>query len=176
MAKTEVTQQQWHSVMEKNPSSYIGHDRPVENVSWHDCRHFCLKSGLDLPTEAQWEYACRAGDERDALERAELDESCWYIDNAKGGTHPVGQKRANAWGLFDMLGNVREWCADWYGGDYGKDPATDPRGASSGTERVYRGGAWNSYSVTCRPSERGRNGPDYDTRNNIGLRPVKICK
>jgi formylglycine-generating enzyme required for sulfatase activity len=153
LGKYEVTQAQWKAVMGGDPSSFKGDSKlPVESVFWRDCVAFCQeisqKSGkkIRLPTEAEWEYACRAGsttaysfgDSPDGL-----GQYAWYDENSDEQTHPVGQKRPNPWGLYDMHGNVWEWCSDWYGEDYyGQSPATDPLGPTSGEYRVYRGGSW----------------------------------
>ncbi len=205
MAKTEVTQAQWKSVMGKNPSFFMGNNLPVENVSWEDCHEFCKKTGLQLPTEAQWEYACRAGSTT-ALPNGPiqilgennapvLDPIAWYGGNSsvgwtgvdgydtsdwsekqypsgKAGTHPVGKKKPNAWGLYDMIGNVWEWCEDWYGA-YPSGSVTNPRGASSGTDRVARGGSWGSKAAYCRSASRFLRNP-LSTYNVLGFRPVKI--
>ncbi len=161
---TEVTQAQWRAVMGNNPSKFPEDDRPVEQVSWNDCQTFLRKLNerepgrhYRLPTEAEWEYACRAGS---AAERyGELGDTAWYARNAGGATHPVGQKRPNAWGLFDMLGNVWEWCADWYD-DYPAVAVTDPPGPPSGSYRVIRGGGWNQDDRGVRATNRGNGGPN----------------
>ena len=148
MAKTEVTQKQWKSVMGNNPSHFQGDNLPVECVSWDDCVEFCRKAGhgLQLPTEAQWEYACRAGSETpyfwgNALngDRANCNGNYPCGTTVKGPykekTTPVGSYQANAWGLYDMHGNVREWCADWYTEDLGTRAVTNPGGPGSGSFR-----------------------------------------
>ncbi len=142
MMEMEVTQKQWKAVMENNPSNFKGDDLPVECVSWNDCQEFCRKCsalGLPvlLPTEAQWEYACRAGS-TDAY-AGNLDDMAWYYKNSGSKTHPVGTKNPNAWGLYDMHGNVWEWCQDWKG-DYPKGSVTDPTGPANGSLRVSRSG------------------------------------
>jgi formylglycine-generating enzyme required for sulfatase activity len=157
MAETETTQEQWQSVMGDNPSRFKGTKNPVEQISWVDCQKFIEKINLlaaglapqgyrfALPTEAQWEYACRAGSTTaycfgDA--ENQLGDYAWYDANSDSTTHPVGTKKANVWGIYDMHGNVWEWCSDWYG-DYNGD-TTDLLGASSGSLRVLRGGSWHS--------------------------------
>ncbi|MBR6020824.1 MAG: formylglycine-generating enzyme family protein [Kiritimatiellae bacterium] len=170
MAKTEVTQAQWKSVMGKNPSAHEGDNLPVECVSWADCQEFCEKTGLSLPTEAEWEYACRAGTTGDYGGTGRLEDMGWYDDNSGGNTHPVGQKRANAWGLHDMHGNVWEWCADWYG-DYPSGAVTDPTGAGSGGDQVLRGGCSGDNASYCRSAFRRRFLPGF-WPGNSGFRPV----
>ena len=168
MGKFEVTQEQWQAVMGANPSHFKGAKNPVDRVSWEACQTFIKKlnekfaaSGVTfaLPTEAQWEYACRAGSStRDTAfgdSEAELAEYAWFEGNAGGKTHPVGQKKPNAWGLYDMHGNVWEWCADWYDGNYYKEsPAIDPTGPTAVTSRVLRGGSWSDPAPYCRSSYR----------------------
>jgi len=171
----EVTQAQWRAVMDGNPSDFKGDDRPVEKVYWSDIQEFIrrlnAKEGTDkyrLPTEAEWEYACRAGSEKFYCfgdEKGRLDEYAWYRGNSGKQTHPVGQKKPNAWGLYDMHGNVWEWCADWYGKSYyRRSPASDPKGPGSGRNRVLRGGSWSSDARNCRSANRSGRYPDsrYD--------------
>lgn len=177
MAKTEVTQAQWKSVMGNNPSKHKGDDLPVEVVSWEDAQVFCLKAGLQLPTEAEWEYACRAGSTGPYAGSGVLDEMGWHPENSGGKTHPVGQKKPNAWGLYDMHGNVDEWCADWYDSRYyAKSPLMDPKGPVSGSERVHRGGSWGKsyWWKSCRSACRDKDSPrDSDSFcGRIGFRPV----
>ncbi|MBR0237218.1 MAG: SUMF1/EgtB/PvdO family nonheme iron enzyme [Thermoguttaceae bacterium] len=156
MMETEVTQKQWKAIMGNNPSYFKGDDLPVEEVFWHDCQEFCRKSAqlglpVQLPTEAQWEYACRAG--TTGAYAGNLDEMAWYDSNSGSKTHPVGTKKPNAWGLYDMHGNVWEWCADW-DGDYPSGSVTDPAGPSSGSSRVFRGGSWDGHAGFCRSACR----------------------
>jgi len=162
---SEVTQGQWQAVMGNNPSWFKkiqGDDYPVTHVSWDDVQEFLKKlNAMDpgknyrLPTEAEWEYACRAGTTGEWY--GELDAIAWHYDNTPVGEYgksiqPVGKKQPNAWGLYDMLGNVKEWCADWYDENYyANSPSTDPRGPSSGVARVLRGG---SYSHGVRSASR----------------------
>jgi len=144
---------------------------PVEKVSWDDCQKFCAKTGMKLPTEAQWEYACRAGVRKPTY--GELDQIAWYDKNSHSTTRPVAQKAPNALGFYDMIGNVNEWCQDWYEGDYYKscaDGVVDPTGPTrSRGARVLRGGGWRINDYSCRASYRYSYapGPQY---NNIGCR------
>ena len=169
---TPVTQGHWQRVMGENPSFFkeCGEDCPVENVSWDDAQEFIKKLNqmektdqYRLPTEAQWEYACRAGSTGSFCfgeEEAELGKYAWYGDNSQGSTHPVGQLKPNAWGLYDMHGNVYEWCQDWYG-EYPSGPVTDPTGPSSGEYRVLRGGSWDGEAGDVRSAYRLRLHPGY---------------
>lgn len=161
MAKTEVTQAQWNSVMGDNPSSHTGDDNlPVENVSWEDCQAFCEKAGMRLPTEEQWEYACRAGSSEDYGGSGQLEDMGWFKDNAGSQTHPVGQKGTNAWGLQDMHGNVWEWCKDLHS-----------KGGNTGEKRVLCGGcAWNAPQ-DCRSETRTWGYRDF-RYGSFGFRPV----
>lgn len=159
MLETEVTQAMWKSVMKGNPSRFTGNDKPVEKVSWDECQVFCKKlsdkTGLNitLPTEAQWEYACRAGS-TGVFGGDKLDEISWH-GGIWGGFHPVATKKPNAWGLYDMHGNVWEWCQDWYD-DYPNEAVTDPTGPDNGNFRISRGGAWTFDPMFCRAAFRGR--------------------
>ena len=164
MGRHEVTQAQWESVMGENPSDHRGGFNPVESVSWFEAKAFLDSlnaldaSGIHyrLPTEAEWEYACRVGEE-DAME---LNDVGWYIDNAGESPHPVGQKKANAWGLFDMRGNVWEWVEDWYA-LYDPEQEIDPLSTREGRARVIRGGSWWSPAEYSTCSYRGNLAPDY---------------
>ena len=160
----QVTQAQWEAVMGDNPSGCKGNsNRPVENVSWDDTQEFLARlSAADgrrryaLPSEAQWEYACRAGSTGAYYfgdDEAQLGDYAWYSDNADSATHPVGEKRPNAWGLYDMHGNVWEWCQDWHG-EYSADALTDPIGPEAGADRVIRGGSWSSDARIARSAVR----------------------
>ncbi len=168
---TEVTQGQWQAVMGSNPSNFssCGSDCPVEGISWDQIQTFLSTlNGMGqgtyrLPTEAEWEYASRAGSATafangdvtatSCILNANLDAMGWYCYNSGDATHPVAQKEANAWGLFDMYGNVAEYCQDWYG-DYPAGPVIDPTGAVSGDAKVHRGGARSSWVGTCRSAHR----------------------
>jgi formylglycine-generating enzyme required for sulfatase activity len=152
MQKTEVTQGQWRAVMGTNPSwfSDCGDTCPVEQVSWNDIQGFLTAlNAMDpgknyrLPTEAEWEYAARAGTTGDYGGTGVLDQMGWYSDNSGSQTHPVAQKQPNHWGLYDMHGNVWEWVQDWYSATYySVSPTNDPQGPATGTSRVLRGGSW----------------------------------
>lgn len=148
IGKYQVTQAQYKEVTGTSPSFFSGPDQPVEGVNWEEAHRFCellteKKDGYRyrLPTEAEWEYAARAGDPSPRY--GLLADVAWVRDNSDGATHPVGQKKPNAFGLHDVLGNVWEWVQDWYAMDYyGRSPESDPTGAPSGEYRVARGGSW----------------------------------
>jgi len=201
LSKYEVTQGLWKEVMGNNPSNTnygIGNSNPVNNVSWYDAVRFCNKlserDGLDpayrisgtdvrcdwskngyrLPTEAEWEYAARGGNKSRGYTYAgsnSIGDVAWYHTNSRGNTHPVGQKRPNELGLYDMSGNVWEWCWDRYG-SYSRGSQTDPRGASSGRGRVFRGGGWGYGASCCRAAFRGINDPT-DRDGNLGVRAAR---
>ena len=178
MGKYEVTQAQWEAVMGSNPSRFKGPDRPVEQVSWEDAQQFITRLNARndgyryrLPTEAEWEYAARAGSTGKYYD--DLNQIAWYRDNSGGQTQPVGRKQPNAWGLHDMLGNVWEWCSDWYGeGYYASSPQADPRGPDSGEFRSLRGGSWDNNPRSLRVSNRGGNSPG-DRYNLVGFRLLR---
>ena len=199
LGKYEVTQAQYEAVMGTNPSWYKGADLPLELVSWYDAMEFCAKltaaakaagrlpEGYEytLPTEAQWEYACRAGtitalnsgkNLSDKEQCPEMDEVGWYWYNSNDKTHSVGQKLPNAWGLYDMHGNVQEWCLDWYGA-YPTSAVTDPTGPNTGKKRVIRGNSWYGRAYGCRSAYRYSDNPSSDSYSDIGFRvalaPVK---
>jgi len=166
-----VTQAQWQEIMGKNPSRFIGKDHPVETVSHRDACEFIARLNqrentniYGLPTEAQWEYAARAGSQSTYCfghDRSRLAEFAWYNQNSKKATHPVGLLVPNDWGLFDMHGNVHEWCADWFDRNYyTKAPASDPAGPDSGLAKVLRGGDWGSEDWYCRCAIRSLSSPD----------------
>ena len=179
MGKYEVTQALWQSVMGSNPSYFKGDDLPVEQVSWNDCQEFIskLNSMTDrkfrLPTEAEWEYAARGGKKSRGYQysgSSNISDVAWYTDNSGSKTHPVGTKQANELGLYDMTGNVLEWCQDWYGSYVGSSQ-TNPTGAVSGSYRVYRGGSWYYSARYCRSSFRYFITPGYRV-SDLGLRLV----
>src|SRR5271157_3978617 len=166
MFDTPCTQALWQAVMGENPSHFKVADRPVESVSWEQCQEFltALNSRLDgvqlsLPSEAQWEYACRAGTET-ARYSENLDAIAWYDENSGNETHPVAGKEANSWGLYDMLGNVREWCADVWVNDY-TEKARASAAESASALRVLRGGSWGSDARYVRAAYRRLNEPSY---------------
>ena len=174
LGKYEVTQEQWEKVMGSNPSKFKGAKNPVETVSWDDCQSFLAKlkekapgHQFALPTEAQWEYACRAGSATDPDNLAEFGWS-----GSAGPTHPVGEKKPNPWGLYDMHGNICEWCADWYG-PYPSAAQTDPTGPASGRTRVLRGGYWGDYLNRARSAARLGSKPD-NRDDYMGLRCVVV--
>ena len=164
----EVTQAQYKQVTGSNPSHFKGPNRPVENVTWNDAQDFCRRlsdrEGVEyrLPTEAEWEHACRAGTTtRYSLgdSAAALGDHAWYRDSSGYRTHDVGQRKPNAWGLYDMHGNVWEWCHDWFG-PYAAVAQTDPKGPGEGADRILRGGSWGVTPDGCRCAYRNRSSPD----------------
>jgi formylglycine-generating enzyme required for sulfatase activity len=185
MGMTEVTQAQYQAIMNTNPSSSKQPQHPVENISWLDAVSFCqalsalpeereARRVYRLPTEAEWEYACR-GDTATAFhfgdESSEIGDYAWYKGNTTGGTSfAVKQKKPNAWGLYDMHGNVNEWCSDWYG-EYETADAVDPKGAISGAERVLRGGSYNDTSKLLRSASR-MSYPEGSAFPYVGFRVV----
>lgn len=185
MQTTELTQRQWKVVMGENPPKLrfkdCGKDCPAERVSWYDVEKFIKKlnqlEGNDqyrLPTEAEWEYACRAESTTayySEYGKSRLGEYAWYDANSKSKTHPVGQKRPNKWGLYDMSGNVSEWCLDWKGA-YPSGSVTDPNGLPVGSHRVFRGGSWLSRPKNVRSADRHRFMPDI-RYYSVGFRLLK---
>ena len=167
LGKYLVTQEQWEAVMGSNPSYFKGPKNPVENVGWDDCQGFLgklnAKVGSDrgkfqLPSEAQWEYACRAGSTTRFCfgdDQSKLGDYAWYDRNSGNTTHPVGEKKPNGWGLYDIHGNVSEWCQDWHdSGYYVKSPIDDPTGAPAGSGRVFRGGSFYNPVSNCQSADR----------------------
>jgi formylglycine-generating enzyme required for sulfatase activity len=203
----EVTQAQYQKVMGKNPSYFgndkvierhpktgrvvkegDSSNHPVETVSWEEAVTFCKRLSelpaeksagrvYRLPTEAEWEYACRA-DSETAYSFGENSESlsnyAWWSGNSQKRTHAVGLKQPNAWGLYDMHGNVWEWCSDWYA-HHSKDAVIDPRGPENGSTRVYRGGSWNRPAELCRSAARSKIDPSSRS-NNFGFRVAMDVK
>jgi formylglycine-generating enzyme required for sulfatase activity len=177
IGKYEVTQAQWKIVMGNNPSKFTGDNLPVEQVSWDDVQEFIRKlnarTGLRyrLPTEAEWEYAARGGNRSRGYKYSgsnNISAVAWYDGNSGNKTHPVGQKQPNELGLYDMSGNVWEWCNDWKG-DYSSYAQTNPTGPSSGSFRMYRGGSWLSLARYARVPFRG-NGAPGPKSSNLGFR------
>jgi formylglycine-generating enzyme required for sulfatase activity len=195
MSKYETTQAQWDAIMLSphvmpttkarvegvNPSHFKGPTLPVENVTWNNVQEFIRllnlrdpKHNYRLPTEAEWEYAARAKDEEDLP--SDLEAFAWFEPNSQGKTQPVGQKKPNPFGLYDMHGNVREWVQDWYAPDsYSASPVDDPPGPASGSYRVYRGGSWHSAAKYCRTTFRGFDFPANDDYS-VGFRLVRTGK
>ena len=191
MSRTEVTQAQWAAKMGSNPSYFKNAssvvpssevpNRPVEKVSWNDIQPFCTATGTRLPTEAEWEYAYRAGTTtafhgmpgylNGTNDDNQVGTISWIASNIGNQTLPVGGKAANGFGLFDMAGNAWEWCQDWYG-TYASGEQTNPAGPESGSYRVMRGGSWLDNSNFCRASDRNGNTPD-SRYGNVGFRVAR---
>ena len=179
ICKYEVTQALWRAVMGSNPSTFKGNNLPVEYVSWNDCQTFINRlnnytgRNFRLPTEAEWEFAARGGNYSCHYKYSgsnNIGDVAWYYNNSDSRTHPVGTKQANELGLYDMSGNVCEWCSDWYG-SYSSYSQNDPTGPNSGSYRVIRGGSWFNFDWGCRSSYRSDDSPGnryYD----LGLRLV----
>jgi formylglycine-generating enzyme required for sulfatase activity len=178
IAATEVTQRQWIALMPSNRSPHRGDDLPVTSVSWKEAQEFCLalsqKEGATyrLPTETEWEYACRAGAADPPAGRKPLEAVAWYADNGEERTHPVGQKRPNAWGLHDMLGNVAEWTLDAYGPYPRGEEDKDPTGPPAGSTRAVRGGSWRAFAPALRCAARTGTPESYQLPH-VGLRVVQ---
>jgi formylglycine-generating enzyme required for sulfatase activity len=182
LGKYEVTQEQWQAVVGRNTSDFRGWKDPAENISWNQCQGFIHQLNkrvpgheFRLPTEAEWEYACRAGGRGRygfGDDESQLAKYAWYSSNSDGHPHPVGWKKPNPWGLYDMHGNVAEWCQDRYGADYYQhSPAEDPPGPATGLQRVVRGGDWCGLPMDAQSAQR--NHVKADERNNhLGLRIV----
>ena len=176
IGQTEVTQELWQAVMGNNPSRFKGSKRPVESVSWNDCQDFIRRlnsltgQNFRLPTEAEWEYAARGGRSGGTKYAGSnsIGDVAWYDGNSGNTTHDVATKRANELGIYDMSGNVWEWCQDWYS-DYSSSSQTNPQGPSSGSPRVLRGGGWYNDARYCRVSSRDCYGPGYRS-DILGLR------
>ena len=179
IGETEVTQELWEAVMGTNPSVFSGSNNPVESVSLYDCQEFIAKlndlTGLEfrLPTEAEWEYAARGGNKSQGYKYSgsnTIGDVAWYKVNSYDlgssspdyGTHQVGTKSPNELGIYDMSGNVLEWCSDWYSSSYySSSPSTNPTGPTLGSGRVLRGGSWGRNALYCRVSDRIISDPGY---------------
>jgi len=202
LGKYEVTQAEWTAIMGKNPSYFKGPNRPVEQVTWEEVQKFIqvLNSksknySYRLPTEAEWEYACRAGGKEnygsnlesvawfgnnsgkqkidsDEIFRRERNDYLVTLGNNSNQTHPIGQKKPNGWGLYDMLGNVGEWCQDWFG-LYPNGSQTDPQGPAKGSDRVERGASWSDRTEHCHSAFRSADSPGY-RGNDIGFRLLRV--
>ena len=179
IGKYEVTQALWKAVMGYNPSAFKGDNLPVEQVSWDDCQEFISKLNsitsktFRLPPEAEWEYAARGGNKSRGYQYSgsnNISDVAWYKDNSDNKTHAVGSKQANELGIYDMSGNVWEWCQYWFG-SYSSSSQVNPIGANSGSDRVFRGGGWYNNARLCRSSCRGYNTPGY-RGISLGLRLV----
>ena len=178
IGETEVTQELWSAVMGSNPSGFTGNmQRPVEQVSWNDCQAFISKlneltgEAFRLPTEAQWEYAARGGNQAQGRLYSgsdAIDDVAWYKSNSSSTTNPVKTKAPNELGIYDMSGNVYEWCSDWKG-SYSSAAQTDPTGPAKGSGRVSRGGSWNNDPTGCRVASRSYVTPTFSGAN-LGLR------
>jgi len=184
MGKYEVTQSQWSEIMNNNPSEFKDDIRPVERVSWNDVQEFIQKLNnkeetikYSLPTEAEWEYAARADTESTYCFSGDiqiLSQYAWYRKNSAGKTHPIGQLKPNAWGLYDVHGNVHEWCQDWFDRNYySQSPSNSPLGPSSGLAKVSRGGDWGSEDWYCRCASRSLSSPNRRS-NRLGFRLVSM--
>jgi formylglycine-generating enzyme required for sulfatase activity len=180
MGKTEVTQGQWRKIMGSNPSHFKkGDNYPVEQVSWDDAQEYIKKlssvngKSFRLPTEAEWEYAARSGGKDEKYPGGnELNALAWYRGNSDGSPHPVAQKKPNGFQLYDMGGNLREWCQDrfdWH--SYENSSRKNPQGPLSGSSRMLRGGSWINLAWDCRSTFREWNGPGY-RYGDIGFRLV----
>ena len=179
IGKTEVTQELWQAVMGSNPSKFSGTNLPVEKVSWEDCQSFVIKlneltgKNFRLPTEAEWEYAARGGNKSNGFKFSggnNIAEVAWYSENGNKISHPVATKAPNELGIYDMSGNVWEWCSDWYSSSYySSSSQNNPTGPASGSYRVFRGGDWNYKARYCRVSFRNYSSPTKRF-NYLGLR------
>ena len=179
IGETEVTQALWTAVMGDNPSEFNGDNNPVEKVSWNDCQKFISKLNsftgqkFRLPTEAEWEYAARGGNKSKGYQYSgsnNFDDVAWHGYNSVDKTHPVKTKQPNELGIYDMSGNVSEWCQDRYG-SYSSGSQINPQGPSTGSYRVGRGGSWEFFARACRSARRGMGAPDYPDFC-VGLRLV----
>jgi formylglycine-generating enzyme required for sulfatase activity len=187
ISKYEVTQKQWKALMGSNPSAFKGDDLPVDSVSWNEAQRFVGKLNKQshpkyrLPTEAEWEYCCRAestnvfgfGAHYEPVSIRNLGCYAWFRDDAGNRTHPVGEKKCNLWGLYDMEGNLWEWCQDWYAPDYySHSPTKDPVNNQPAVERVLRGGSWFLDWRQLRAAYRSGNLPEFKSQY-VGFRVVR---
>lgn len=179
IGKYPVTQKQWQAVMGNNPSGFSGENNPVESVSWNDVHEYLRRLNeitgkqYRLPTEAEWEYAARGGGKSKCYKYSGSDDVksvAWYKENSDESTHPVGEKQPNELGIYDMSGNVWEWCYDWFGA-YHASEQSDPTGPQSGSYRIYRGGSCYAGATVCRVSYRYGNIPN-NSLCNLGFRVV----
>jgi formylglycine-generating enzyme required for sulfatase activity len=182
IGRYEITQAQWKAVMGNIWSNFKGIDLPVDAIPWSQAVEFCQRLSerehetFRLPTEAEWEFANRAGSTTAYSfgdDRSSLAQHAWYNSNSRHKTHPVGRKKPNAFGLYDMHGNVWEWCSDWYD-EYIVDSIIDPTGPSEGCSRILRGGSWFSTLDLCRSANRGWNTPNIRD-DDVGFRIVMDC-
>jgi formylglycine-generating enzyme required for sulfatase activity len=184
LGKYEVTQEQWEAVMGSNPSEFKGAKNPVDTVSWDDCQDFLVKLNAKaggpgvkfvLPTESQWEYACRAGSTGKFCfgDDEKLGEYAWYGEGFDNKTHAVGGKKPNTFGLYDIHGNVWEWCQDWYGA-YGAEAVDDPSGPTTGSARVVRGGSWINVGGFCQSAYRFKGEPGARVPLILGVRVARV--
>ena len=182
MGRHEITHAQWTAVMGYSLDSFKELEFPVDSIDWSNAMDFCrklsekLSETFRLPTEAQWEHACRAGSSTPYSfpgNSSSLDQYAWFNSNSKHKTHPAGQKKPNAFGLYDMHGNVWEWCSDWYD-DYPVDSTVDPTGPREGSSRILRGGSWFCTPGPCRSANRGWNTPEI-RHDDVGFRIVLTC-
>ncbi|MGN0033523.1 MAG: SUMF1/EgtB/PvdO family nonheme iron enzyme [Candidatus Limimorpha sp.] len=182
IGKYEVTQSVWNAVMDNDQSAFKGPNRPVERVSWNDCQEFIRRlneatgKNFRLPTEAEWEYAARGGKKSHGFRYSgsdKIDEVAWYSENSGNETHDVGQKKPNELGIYDMSGNVWEWCSDWYLKKYKRKSQKNPIGPNEGSNKVFRGSCWNNNANSCRVSNRHSNNPVYSL-SYTGLRLVLV--
>jgi formylglycine-generating enzyme required for sulfatase activity len=183
LAESEVTQAQYKKVMGINPSHFKDADFPVDTVSWNDAQEFCNKLSQTenreyrLPTEAEWEYACRAGTKTEYFWGDKFDvKHAFIVDNTKGKPQQAASTKPNPWGLYDMSGNVWEWCQDWYSDKtYKSNPEVDPQGAAFGQFKVIRGGSWDYCNMCCRSAYRGSRDPGCKS-SGVGFRVVLVPK
>ena len=172
IARTEITNEQYRRFRQKDVHGKPD-DFPAVNATWHDAKSFCERFGFRLPTEAEWEYAARAGTQTAwsfGDDDSDVGRHAWYMGNSGDAAHPVATRKPNPWGLHDMHGGVTEWVADWYG-EYSRQPETNPRGPENGSDRVLRGGAFINDPKALRSAFRGRNQPEHKYRL-VGFRCV----